>query len=128
METDREWVIDRGDLKGVSSARRDFSRYLNDKCSDDQGCYDAALIFGELVANAVRCARTSVSVELRNNGCSVLRVVDDGDCFERPNVAPQPPLAQSGRGLYIVSCLARELRVAAGHHHCEVTAVLPVRV
>jgi anti-sigma regulatory factor (Ser/Thr protein kinase) len=128
METDREWVIERGDLRGVSSARREFSRYLSLRCGDDPGCDDAALIFGELVANAVKCARSSVSVQLRNNGCSELRVIDDGDCFERPNVVPQPLHAQSGRGLYIVSMLARNLSVDVGDHHCEVTAELPIHI
>jgi anti-sigma regulatory factor (Ser/Thr protein kinase) len=127
METQRAWQIERGDLRGVSSARREFSHYLHERRCDEAGCEDAVLIFGELVANAVKCARSCVSVELRNNGWSELRVTDDGDCFEALRIAPQPLQAQSGRGLYIVSRLARDLSVSVADHHCEVTAILPVR-
>jgi anti-sigma regulatory factor (Ser/Thr protein kinase) len=128
MTTEREWRIQGGDLPSVSAARRDFSRYLEaTNAGDNEGRDDSALIFGELVANAVKCARTSVVVVLRENGWTELCVTDDGDCFENALATPQPLYAQSGRGLYIVSRLARDLHVVVVDHHCEVTAVLPIR-
>ena len=126
-KSQREWHIERGDLKAATSARREFSVYLNAKAAGDDERYDAALIFGELVGNAVKCARTSVSVELWENGWTSLRVTDDGECFDTSSIAPQPLYAQSGRGLYIVNQLARTLDVASDNQHCEVTAVLPIR-
>jgi anti-sigma regulatory factor (Ser/Thr protein kinase) len=122
----REWRIGRGDLKGAAAARRDFSRYLRAKPGGEDEHYDAALIFGELVSNAVKCARTSVSVELTENGWTELRVTDDGDCFDTLNIRPQPLEAQSGRGLYIVNLLARRLDITRGDRCCEVRAVLPI--
>jgi anti-sigma regulatory factor (Ser/Thr protein kinase) len=122
-----EWQIGRGDLKGAAAARREFSRYLRAKPGGEDEHYDAALIFGELVSNAVKCARTSVSVKVTENGWTELRVTDDGDCFDTANICPQPVEAQSGRGLYIVNLLARHLDVTRGRQGCEVTAILPVR-
>jgi anti-sigma regulatory factor (Ser/Thr protein kinase) len=89
--------------------------------------YDAALIFGELVANAVKCARTSVKVELLEDEWVTLRVTDDGDCFDLSSLRPQPLYAQSGRGSYIANQLARNIDVVSDHRKCEVTAVLPIR-
>jgi anti-sigma regulatory factor (Ser/Thr protein kinase) len=127
QKMEREWHLRRGDLKGATNARREFARYLTSKsaCADDR--YDATLIFGELVANAVKCARSSVTVELLEDGWSSLRVTDDGDCFDASSIAPQPLTAQSGRGLYIVNQLARHLEVASNNQQCEVYAELPIR-
>jgi anti-sigma regulatory factor (Ser/Thr protein kinase) len=124
---EREWRIGRGDLKGAAAARRDFALYLRAKPGGDAEHYESALIFGELVSNAVKCARTSVSVELLDDGWAELRVTDDGDCFDTANICAQPVDAQSGRGLYIVNQLARSLDVTRGDQTCEVRAVLPIR-
>ncbi len=126
-KTEREWLIKRGDLAGAAAARRDFTHYLSAKPAGASELQDSALIFGELVSNAVKCARTSVSVELLFDGWASLRVTDDGDCFDITSIAPQPLYAQSGRGLYIVNQLARNLNVAMHDRRCEVTAVLPIR-
>jgi anti-sigma regulatory factor (Ser/Thr protein kinase) len=126
-KTEREWRIQRGDLRRAVAARHEFARYLGAKAVGEAERYDASLIFGELVANAVKCARTSVSVELVENEWTSLRVTDDGDCFEENRIAPQPDDAQSGRGLYIVNRLARRLNIAREDRHCVVTAELPIR-
>jgi anti-sigma regulatory factor (Ser/Thr protein kinase) len=122
----QEWRFRPGDLKGAMAARREFARYLRVKTSDDDDWNAANLIFGELVANAVKCARSSISVELLENEWSTLRVIDDGDCFDQCVIGPQPLDAESGRGLYIVNQLARRLEITKGHRRCEVTAVLPI--
>ena len=124
---EREWRISSGDLEGAAAARRDFALYLRAKPGSDAEHYTSTLIFGELVSNAVKSARTSVSVELLDGGWAKLRVTDDGDCFDTANICPQPLEAQSGRGLYIVNQLARRLDVTRGRQGCEVTAVLPIR-
>jgi anti-sigma regulatory factor (Ser/Thr protein kinase) len=124
---EREWRIRRGDLRRAVAARHEFTRYLGAKAAGDAERYDASLIFGELVANAVKCARTSVSVELVENEWTWLRVSDDGDCFDEDRIAPQPIDAQSGRGLYIANRLARRLNIAREDRRCVVTAELPIR-
>jgi two-component sensor histidine kinase len=126
---ERTWRIERGNLKAATDARHDFSRYLRaKKNADETGCFDATLIFGELVSNAVRCAFSCVSVEIVEAGWTELHVIDDGDCFDRAScVLPAIATAKGGRGLYIVNLLARNLDVSVGDKRCEVTAVLPVR-
>jgi anti-sigma regulatory factor (Ser/Thr protein kinase) len=125
---ERTWHIKRGDLKAATAARHAFSRYVRTKNAGDTASYDAALIFGELVSNAVRCARSSVSVEVIEDGWAELHVIDDGDCFDRAGrIVPAPVSAYGGRGLYIVNLLARTLDVSVGERRCEVTAVLPIR-
>jgi anti-sigma regulatory factor (Ser/Thr protein kinase) len=123
----REWQIQRGDLKAATQARHEFARYIKAKPPGADERYDATLIFGELVGNAVRCARSAVSIELTEDGWTQLRVTDDGDCFDTSVIALQPLEAQNGRGLYIVNQLARNLKIAHREQHCEVTAVLPIR-
>jgi anti-sigma regulatory factor (Ser/Thr protein kinase) len=125
--TQREWWIKPGDLGACTAARREFSRYIDAKIAGDAERFDAAIIFGELVGNAVKCARSSVSVELLEDGWTSLRVTDDGECFDKSSIEPQPLDAQSGRGLYIVNQLARTLDIAKGDQLCEVTAELPIR-
>jgi anti-sigma regulatory factor (Ser/Thr protein kinase) len=124
----REWHFQRGDLRAATHARHEFARYIDSKHAGAKEAYDATLIFGELVANALRSARSAVCVELIEGEWTSLRVIDDGDCFERAPESTLPATdSQDGRGLYLVTKLARNLDVAVGEHHCQVTAVLPVR-
>lgn len=127
MKVERAWQLRKGDLRAAVAARREFTRYLRGKSGQENARYDAALIFGELVANAVKCARAAVSVEVISDGWARLRVIDDGDCFDAAVIAPQPLDAESGRGLYIANALARDLTVNLGPERCEVNATLPVR-
>jgi anti-sigma regulatory factor (Ser/Thr protein kinase) len=126
MANERKWYIHRGDLEGVSMARRQFTAHLGALGADGDKRYDAALIFGELVANSVRCARTSTTVEFSKSGRPTLRVIDDGECFDPARIEAQPLYQQSGRGLYIAKTLACDLTVEASDARCEVTAVLPI--
>jgi PAS domain S-box-containing protein len=74
----------------------------------------AEIVFGELVGNAVRHAPGVVDVELDWDDAStaVLHVVDDGPGYAPGGVLPSPSAeAESGRGLYIVTQLAREFSV-----------------
>ncbi len=124
--TERRWNIDRGDQGQVVTARHEFSACARATNASASHLFDSELIFGELVANAVKCARSLVSVEFVVNGESTLRVVDDGECFDALVIEPQPVYALSGRGLYIAQTLARGLSVHLTGDRCEVIAVLPL--
>jgi anti-sigma regulatory factor (Ser/Thr protein kinase) len=117
----RRWSIAKGDQREAERARHEFCADLTGSVAE---LFDAELIFGELVANAVKCARTSVSVELVIHRNATLRVIDDGDCFDLKAIGPKPYYAIGGRGLYIVRSLARRLTVNLSDDKCEVTAVL----
>jgi serine phosphatase RsbU (regulator of sigma subunit)/anti-sigma regulatory factor (Ser/Thr protein kinase) len=75
----------------------------------------AALIFGELTANAIRHAPGPIDVELRweAGGAPVLIVYDEGaGCACTGDLALPRDDAESGRGLFLVSRLAREFSLA----------------
>jgi anti-sigma regulatory factor (Ser/Thr protein kinase) len=86
------------------------------------------LIFSELVGNAVRHAPgpLSISLELRAHEI-VLHVIDKGPGFEYEPSLPSSIWAEGGRGLFLVSTLARAVEVerlpGLGTH---VAATLPV--
>jgi signal transduction histidine kinase len=74
----------------------------------------AELIYGELVANAVRYAKGAVEVhlEMRSSQCPVLVVRDHGPGLPARPWKPRRDLfAESGRGLGIVELLAGHLVV-----------------
>jgi anti-sigma regulatory factor (Ser/Thr protein kinase) len=126
-QAEREWWIRRGDLAAASAARRQFAAFLRAQESDKVKVQDAELIFGEIVSNAVRYARTSVEIELLRDSWATLRVTDDGECFDECTIAPRPLQAESGRGLYIAKALARAFGVSYHDGKCTISATLPVR-
>ena len=93
------------------------------------GDFDAAeLICGELIGNAVRHApgRITVQLDWRDDTPS-LTVHDQGASFVEAATLPDDPMAESGRGLYIVKQLACDLHIYdVAADGSKVTAVLPV--
>ena len=71
------------------------------------------LVVSELVTNAVRHARTDITVRLR---CSEDRIlVEVGDHDSRlPRLAGDAPDRESGRGLHMVAALAHRWGVRPG--------------
>jgi anti-sigma regulatory factor (Ser/Thr protein kinase) len=108
--------------------RREFMALLR---AHGTGDFDAAeLVYGELVGNAVRHAPGRILVRLLwDDDGPTLLVHDEGESF-RPKTArlPDDPLAESGRGLYIVNALALDFRIedVVGDGN-QVLARLPVR-
>jgi anti-sigma regulatory factor (Ser/Thr protein kinase) len=124
---ERRWRIARNDQRGGAEARREFRNHLlRCRAPDDSGLHEALVVFGELVTNAVRCARSEVLVELAADHSTILRVIDDGDCFGVGRVGQSSTEAEGGRGLHIAKALSRELTVEHKPPGCVVTAVLPL--
>ena len=127
----REWNLKERDLEGVSAARRDFTEYLK-ACSDERATPDygaAAIIFGELVGNAVKYGREPISVWVEPGAShALLHVRDCGSCFELKRLRVAETGAIGGRGVTIVAALARSLTVRVLDKECCVTAELPVRL
>jgi anti-sigma regulatory factor (Ser/Thr protein kinase) len=126
-----QWALKERDYEGVSAARRDFSRYL-EACSDERAAHDygaAAIIFGELVGNAVKYGREPISVWVEPGPShALLHVRDCGSCFELKKLRTSESGAIGGRGVSIVAALARSLTVRVLDSECCVTAELPVRL
>src|SRR4051812_20474289 len=89
-------------------------RLVRDVCGSGtrQLCEDAQLVVTELVANAVRHARTPVKVRVGRLDHGLRFEV--ADCSQRP-VRPRPaaPYDENGRGLMLVDALATRWRVEA---------------
>jgi hypothetical protein len=90
----------------------------------------AELVYAELVGNVKRYAPGALDVALDLSGeYAVLHVVDAGAGFQHNPRLPVDALAESGRGLFIVSTIAEEFavtRCATGGAHAR--AVLKGRL
>jgi anti-sigma regulatory factor (Ser/Thr protein kinase) len=90
----------------------------------------AELVFAELVGNAKRYAPGHVDAALDMSGeYAVLHVVDTGAGFQHNARLPADALAESGRGLFIVSTIAEEFAVTRdGDGGAHARAVLKGRL
>lgn len=121
------WTFESRDAHGAYDARSDLIAHLRARATDDSDIDAAALVFGELVGNVVRHAPGPISIALEwHAGIAVLRVRDSGPGFDWRDVGPPEPLAESGRGLFIVRALAQHLRVVRRERGMEAVAWLPV--
>jgi anti-sigma regulatory factor (Ser/Thr protein kinase) len=124
--TERRWRIPRGDFAEAHRSRLEFLAFLRVHAEPESRFDSAEIIYGEVVANAVRHTRTEAIVTLVVDVNVRLLVADDGDSGWRPVVNPAPHDSVRGRGLYIVSTLARELQFASLSPGMLVSIVLPV--
>ena len=103
------WSFDVTDGVRASAVRREYLERLRDSGLSNKELFAAELVFGELIGNAYRHARGLVEVMLDVSGTvAVLHVLDTGKGFEfRPRL-PSDPLAERGRGLFLVKAFADE--------------------
>lgn len=123
------WRFEAADARTAYSLRNDYLGNLQTVCAaeaDDLSM--CGVIFAELIGNAVRHAPGPLSVSLEFRGDDViLHVIDKGPGFEFEPSLPSNIWAESGRGLYLVSRLARDVaveRIPEGGSHISV--LLPV--
>jgi anti-sigma regulatory factor (Ser/Thr protein kinase) len=124
-----DWYLDRGDTAGVPRLRRQIMAYLARTAAPGTDLGGTEVVVGELLSNAVVHAPGPARVNLEWDGEHPrLRIIDAGDGPADPTPAlPADPLSDTGRGLFLVSRLARE--VAFSRHRrggTEVAAVLDV--
>jgi signal transduction histidine kinase len=123
------WAFDAENAQAAHDARTQFVAELRAHSEAGADVDAAELIFGELVGNVVRHAPGPIDVQVEWSGeYPVLHVTDRGKGFIRNPALPVDPLSESGRGLYIISLLGRNVRVERipgyGSH---VAVELPVR-
>jgi anti-sigma regulatory factor (Ser/Thr protein kinase) len=123
------WKVE-DEAERVLEHRRAFRERVSELAAPASDVDAAELIYGELVANAMRYARGAVEarLELEDHEEPILVVRDHGPGLR---VYPWPPhrdpFAESGRGLAIVELLARHVHVApAEDGGTVVRATLPV--
>jgi signal transduction histidine kinase/DNA-binding response OmpR family regulator len=106
------WTFDAADAVTSQSARAEFSRILRSEGADSEDVSAAEIVFGELVGNVARHAPGPIEVLVDWNApAPVLHVRDQGPGFSYLPRLPHDPLAESGRGLYIVAMLTDDCNV-----------------
>jgi serine phosphatase RsbU (regulator of sigma subunit)/anti-sigma regulatory factor (Ser/Thr protein kinase) len=123
------WQFEAADVRSAYAMRDQFFQSLLRLCDpDDAALVNCGVIFAELIGNAVRHAPgpLSVSLEMRD-GSPVLHVIDRGPGFTFAPVLPANVWSESGRGLFLISQLARRVdveRLAGLGSHVIVTLPL----
>jgi anti-sigma regulatory factor (Ser/Thr protein kinase) len=115
------------DASLANNARTIFQRYLAAQVDANSDIYGAELIFGELLGNVARHAPGAIDVRLRWNGpVAILEVADHGPGYSVDDVHLPGDLAESRRGLFLVSSFGRDLAVRCEPGRTTTTVTLPV--
>lgn len=128
-KTELRWQFEALDARAAYVMREEFSQRIKQLCNasedDIQTCN---LIFAELIGNSVRHAPGSLSVSIETSGDeAVLHVIDVGPGFDYEPALPADLWSESGRGLFLVSALAKRVtveRIPGRGSHIAVT--LPI--
>jgi PAS domain S-box-containing protein len=107
-----DWSFDANDARAAQAARKSFVGRLRAAGVNEENRVACEIVFGEIVGNAARYTPGPVDVALLRDGSSArLAALDRGPGF-RWNAAPPPDeMAESGRGLFLIGTLGREVRV-----------------
>ncbi|MBV8368468.1 MAG: SpoIIE family protein phosphatase [Candidatus Eremiobacteraeota bacterium] len=108
----QRWTFDADDAAAAGEARAEMVAALERRGVAESDRTVAELIFAELIGNAKHYAPGALDVALDLSGeLAVVHVLDAGDGFQHNPRLPADALAESGRGLFIVSTLAEEFAV-----------------
>jgi anti-sigma regulatory factor (Ser/Thr protein kinase) len=111
----QRWSLHTDDVAAVSASRRGFADAFRRRGATLDDVAMAELVFGELVGNTVRYAPGPVEVIADWSGPDpVLHVLDSGAGFRHISILPPDLLSESGRGLFIVSSMTHDFRIAKG--------------
>jgi len=113
-----------------SSTLAEIMALLRAQGAPDSDFDSTELICVELFGNLIRHARGAVRIELDWSGeFPRLSVIDvEKRSAAAPICLPADPLAESGRGLFIIKALAKDLRlIDTGGEGSVTCATLPVR-
>lgn len=122
------WSFQCEDARRAENVRQHFLAFLHTFAAPSSDFAGAELIFGELIANVVRYApgRVAIRVEWQEQS-PILTVEDQGAGFVPAFSLPEDPLAESGRGLFLVATLGRHVNVdTRGGGGARVRVTLPV--
>ena len=111
------WTFDATDAAAAAAARNAIVDALQRRAVGMLDRNVAELVFAELVGNAKRYAPGAIEAALDLSGeYAVLHVIDTGAGFHHNPRLPADALAESGRGLFIVSAIAEEFAVTRYPH------------
>ncbi len=108
----RHWTFDADDGSAAATVRREIVGALARRNVSEGDRIMAELIYAELVGNVKRYAPGLLDVALDLSADhAVLHVIDSGPGFQHNARLPADALAESGRGLFIVSSIVDEFAV-----------------
>ena len=106
------WTFDPRDAEAASRTRAALCGELAARGVVADDVLNLELVFSELIGNVVRYAGANVEVRLECAAdLAVLHMLDDGPGFVYVPHLPSDLLAESGRGLYLVTALANEFTI-----------------
>ncbi len=107
------WTFDVADADAARAVQRDVVDRLHGFGLNAKAIQAASVVFAELLGNVVRYAKGEACVALDCSGeLPVLHVLDQGPGFRHAPKLPEDMLSENGRGLFIVSTLARDFTVS----------------
>lgn len=106
------WSLDANDACAARSARKAATATLAAHASGPDVLGSAELVIGELLSNAARHASGHVCLEISfESGHAQISVHDSSATFALDFSRPPDEFSESGRGLFIISELARKISV-----------------
>lgn len=104
------WYFETDSPRDALECRRVLERYLSDHC-EETDLFPAALVFGELLSNVIKhTPQTGVRVWLEHEGDGFALCMNDfGAGFSGQKRSLPDDHAESGRGLFIVRRICRQL-------------------
>ena len=106
------WTLDARDPTAARTARKAVTAVLGEFTNSSDMLGAAELVIGELLSNAARHADGYVCLELSAaEGHAQISVHDTSSAFALDLSRPVDEYAESGRGLFIISELARRISV-----------------
>jgi len=109
-----DWLLTPGSGAAVAALRTEVTAFLRRHAAEPDEVADAQLVVSELVGNAVQHAGGAVWVSLDWSQARPLFTVHDlGPAFELGELSLPDLAGEGGRGLWLVSQLAKDLDVVA---------------
>lgn len=109
----RSWTYDSRDPREATTLRREIAAFMRLFSTREDQLYVAEVVVGEALANTVEHAPGRVRVDVDwTQTHPVVTVADCGPGMTEPGtVLPSDPLSETGRGIYLIESLAKEVTV-----------------
>jgi len=107
----RRWRFDPMWQDAARRVRTELADELRKVGIGEAVAFDAELVLPELIGNAIHHAPGTIEVVLDHRGDVVLHVLDKGPGFHFHPRLPHDLYSETGRGIYLISRLAREFTV-----------------